>query len=120
MVNKVSSQIKGLAVYGRQQYYADRSKELKTPKTVQIGTADKIDISSEGTKISNNTASFVGPNLPMETRKTARSQTKQITYEDPRRDKKKNRPISGSSASLPGGFIESGRAGARNLSYLGV
>lgn len=116
MVNKVSSQIRGLAVYGRQQYYADRSKELKTPKTVQIGKSDKIDISSEGTKISNNIASFVGPNLPVETQKIARSQTKQITYDDPRRGKEKSKSASTGSVSTPGGFVESGRAGARKLS----
>jgi hypothetical protein len=120
MVNKVSSPIRGLAVYGRQQYYADRSKELKTPKTIQIGTADKIDISSEGAKISNNVASFVGPNLTVETQKIVRSQTKQITYEDPRRGKEKSKSALTGSVSTPGGFVESGRAGTRSLSYLGL
>lgn len=76
------------AVYGRQQFYADRTVELKIPKTVQIGATERVTLSPEaqairmaqsGVAVSQNVsvspASVFMYNQPV----------RQLTYDDPRK-----------------------------------
>lgn len=88
MVREIGGASKVLSVYGRQQFYADRTVELKIPKTVQVGTADRVTLSPDAQamrsaqapmaasqNISISPASVFMYNQPV----------KQLTYDDPRK-----------------------------------
>lgn len=76
------------AVYGRQQFYADRTAELKIPKTVQVGAADKVSLSPDVQAMRSAQAPSTASQAASATQASVyfySQPVKQVTYEDPRR-----------------------------------
>ena len=76
------------AVYGRQQFYADRTVELKIPKTVQIGATDKVTLSPDVQAIRSAQAPSTATQAISATQASVymySQPVKQVVYEDPRK-----------------------------------
>ncbi len=76
MIGSVTPAYKAIAVYGKQQYYAERSRTLHLPKTVQVGQVDRVTLSKEAlTAMASKTPPVA----------VVAKSVKAITYEDPRK-----------------------------------
>jgi predicted metal-dependent phosphotriesterase family hydrolase len=76
------------AVYGKQQFYADRTVELKIPKTVQVGSADKVTLSPDVQAIRSAQSPSTASQAVSATQASVylySQPVKHVTYEDPRR-----------------------------------
>lgn len=76
------------AVYGRQQFYADRTVELKIPKTVQVGAMDKVTLSPDVQAMRLAQSPSTASQAVSATQASVyfySQPVKQLTYEDPRR-----------------------------------
>jgi hypothetical protein len=76
------------AVYGRQQFYADRTAELKIPKTVQVGATDKVTLSPDVQAMRSAQSPSTASQAASATQASVyfySQPVKQVTYEDPRR-----------------------------------
>jgi hypothetical protein len=76
------------AVYGRQQFYADRTAELKIPKTVQVGSADKVTLSPDVQAMRSAQAPSTASQAATATQASVymySQSVKQVAYEDPRK-----------------------------------
>ena len=88
MVREVGGTQGAQAVYGRQQFYADRTVELKIPKTVQVGATDKVTLSPDVQAMRSAQAPSAVSNAVTATQASVyfySQPVKQATYEDPRR-----------------------------------
>jgi hypothetical protein len=88
MVREVGGAQGAQAVYGRQQFYADRTVELKIPKTVQVGATDKVTLSPDVQAMRSAQAPSAVSNAVTATQASVyfySQPVKQVTYEDPRR-----------------------------------
>jgi hypothetical protein len=76
------------AVYGRQQFYADRTAELHIPKTVQVGSSDKVTLSPDVQAMRSAQAPSTASQAASATQASVyfySQPVKQVTYEDPRK-----------------------------------
>lgn len=95
MISAVGSVQRALTVYGRQQFYAERSAHLRTPKTVQVGAQDRVSISPDARRAAAaSLAAQVATPTPAATVSISSAGAaaqqivtpiKPISYEDPRR-----------------------------------
>lgn len=88
MVREISAPQTAQAVYGRQQFYADRTVELKIPKTVQIGATDKVTLSPDVQAMRSAQSPSTASQAVSATQASVyfySQPVKQLTYEDPRR-----------------------------------
>jgi len=88
MAMEISGAQRVQAVYGRQQFYADRTAELKIPKTVQIGAADKVTLSPDVQAMRSAQAPSAASQAASATQASVymySQPVKQVVYEDPRR-----------------------------------
>lgn len=88
MVMEISGAQRLQAVYGRQQFYADRTVELKIPKTVQVGATDKVTLSPDAQAMRSAQAPSTASQAAAATQASVyfySQPVKQVTYEDPRR-----------------------------------
>lgn len=88
MAMEISGAQRVQAVYGRQQFYADRTVELKIPRTVQVGSADKVTLSPDVQAMRSAQSPGAVSNAISATQASVyfySQPVKQVTYEDPRR-----------------------------------
>ena len=88
MVREISPSQTAQAVYGRQQFYADRTVELKIPKTIQIGATDKVTLSPDVQAMRSAQSPSTASQAVSATQASVyfyNQPVKQLTYEDPRR-----------------------------------
>ena len=88
MVRQIGDTQGAQAVYGRQQFYADRTVELKIPKTVQVGATEKVTLSPEAQAIRAAQSPSTASQAVSATQASVyfySQPVKQVTYEDPRR-----------------------------------
>ena len=88
MVREIGGSQNVLAVYGRQQFYADRTVELKIPKTVQIGATERITLSPEAQAIrmaQSGVAASQNVSVSPASVFMYNQPVRQLTYDDPRK-----------------------------------
>ena len=88
MVREIGGAQTAQAIYGRQQFYADRTVELKIPKTVQIGATDKVTLSPDVQAMRSAQSPSAASQAVSATQASVyfySQPVKQVTYEDPRR-----------------------------------
>ncbi|MDP2815143.1 MAG: hypothetical protein Q8O19_00515, partial [Rectinemataceae bacterium] len=88
MVREIGAPQRAQAVYGRQQFYADRTVELRIPKTVQIGATDKVTLSPDVQAMRSAQSNSIASQAVSATQASVyfySQAVKQLTYDDPRR-----------------------------------
>ncbi len=86
MINPIGGPARAASVYGRQQYYAERAAELKTPKTVQVTSQDRVSFTPEATSRAAAVGAYI-PSTPgaLPSRHDIATTARQIYYDNPRR-----------------------------------
>ncbi|MBI5816614.1 MAG: hypothetical protein HZB29_13510 [Nitrospinae bacterium] len=87
MVIGISGAANALAVYSRQQFYAQRTHELNIPKTVQVGAQDRVSLSPEAVAVRSASAPSASQQaaVTVAISQHAVYSARPMTYEDPRR-----------------------------------
>jgi len=86
MINPIGGPARAASVYGRQQYYAERAAELKTPKTVQVTAIDRVSFTPAATSRAAAIGAYV-PATPgaLPSRHDIAVTARQIYYDNPRK-----------------------------------